>query len=159
MGFVFICVCGCVFVYCFVWCNCVCVFWIDLLHTIENPIQSHGHLQILYGNVCPDGSVAKLTGKQGTKFRGIARVFDSEKEYMLAFENGEILNNKEKQENIKQVIIIRYEGPKGSPGMPEMLAATSTIIGTGMELNTAFITDGRFSGYFLFFIYFFLCFF
>ncbi|CAG8474481.1 7879_t:CDS:10 [Dentiscutata erythropus] len=110
----------------------------DIIHPLSNPIKPTGHIQILYGNLAPEGSVAKITGKEGLTFSGIAKVFDSEVDMLGAFEQGEIKKG--------QVIIIRYEGPKGGPGMPEMLTPTSVIIGAGLGNDVALLTDGRFSG-------------
>lgn len=110
----------------------------DIIMPIENPIKETGHLQMLYGNVAPGGSVAKITGKEGLFFSGVAKVYDSEVKMMKGFDNGEI--------EAGQVIIIRYEGPKGGPGMPEMLTPTSAIMGAGLGDKVAMITDGRFSG-------------
>jgi dihydroxy-acid dehydratase len=105
---------------------------------LEKPIKETGHLQILYGNVAPEGSVAKITGKEGLVFTGTAKVYDSE-ELMMAG-----LNRKEIKPGM--VVVIRYEGPKGGPGMPEMLTPTSAIMGAGLGQDVALITDGRFSG-------------
>lgn len=110
----------------------------DLLREIENPIKSEGHLQILYGNIATEGSVAKITGKEGTKFVGPAVVFNDE----FAAIDG-ILDGTVKKGN---VIVIRFEGPKGGPGMPEMLKPTSAVMGAGLGKDVALITDGRFSG-------------
>ena len=104
----------------------------------EKPINPRGHLRILRGNLAPDGAVAKITGKEGERFSGPARVFESEEEMLKALE--------EKQIRKGDVIVIRYEGPKGGPGMPEMLTPTSAIMGAGMGADVALITDGRFSG-------------
>ncbi len=104
----------------------------------NNPIKKNGHIQILYGNLAQEGAVAKITGKEGTTFSGPARVFDSEEEANIGIQSGKI----EKGE----VIIIRYVGPKGGPGMPEMLKPTSAIMGAGLGKDVALITDGRFSG-------------
>ncbi|WP_185864532.1 dihydroxy-acid dehydratase [Blattabacterium cuenoti] len=109
-----------------------------IIFPVENPIKKNGHIRILYGNISPKGAVAKITGKEGTMFRGKAKVFDSEEEA-----NKAILNNTIKQGS---VIVIRYVGPKGGPGMPEMLKPTSYIMGSGLGKNVALITDGRFSG-------------
>lgn len=109
-----------------------------IIQSFDNPIKKTGHLQILKGNIAPEGSVAKITGKEGEYFKGNANVFDSEEDMILAFENGKIEKN--------DVIVIRYEGPKGGPGMPEMLKPTSLIMGAGLGNDVAFITDGRFSG-------------
>ena len=105
---------------------------------IENPIKATGHLQILYGNLALKGSVAKITGKEGEKFTGPAKVFDGEKELIAGIE--------EKKIKAGDVVVIRYVGPKGGPGMPEMLKPTSAIIGAGLGKSIALITDGRFSG-------------
>jgi len=110
----------------------------DLLREIENPIKPEGHLQILYGNIATEGSVAKITGKEGTKFVGPAVVFNDE----FAAIDG-ILDGTVKKGN---VIVIRFEGPKGGPGMPEMLKPTSAVMGAGLGKDVALITDGRFSG-------------
>lgn len=110
----------------------------DIIHPLEAPIKSNGHIQILRGNLAPDGSVAKITGKEGLRFEGPARVYDSEEAMLSALEMGSI------QEG--DVIVIRYEGPKGGPGMPEMLTPTSAVVGAGLGGKVALITDGRFSG-------------
>ncbi len=110
----------------------------DIVRPFDQPIKSTGHLQILYGNLAPDGSVAKITGKEGTRFLGPARVFDSEPEANTAIRN--------KQIKPGDVVVIRYCGPKGGPGMPEMLKPTSEIMGQGLGKQVALITDGRFSG-------------
>jgi dihydroxy-acid dehydratase len=110
----------------------------EVVHTIEHPIKATGHIQILKGNLAPDGSVAKITGKEGLKFEGTANVFDSEEEMLHALEEKTIRKG--------DVIIIRYEGPKGGPGMPEMLTPTSAIMGAGLGSDVALLTDGRFSG-------------
>lgn len=111
----------------------------DVIKTLQEPIKSSGHIQILYGNLAPEGSVAKITGKEGLQFRGPARVFDSEED-MLA------VVAEDPQQLKGAVIVIRYEGPKGGPGMPEMLTPTSAIMGAGLGKDCALITDGRFSG-------------
>jgi dihydroxy-acid dehydratase len=110
----------------------------QIIKPLSDPIKDSGHIRILKGNFAPGGSVAKITGKEGTSFRGPAIVFDSEEEMLLALE----------QDKIKKghVIVIRYEGPKGGPGMPEMLTPTSAIMGAGLGKDVALITDGRFSG-------------
>lgn len=105
---------------------------------IEKPLKKTGHLQILKGNLATEGSVAKITGKEGLSFRGPARCFDSEEHMLTAFEERKIQKG--------DVIVIRYEGPKGGPGMPEMLSPTSAIMGAGMGKDVALLTDGRFSG-------------
>nr|VFJ57646.1 MAG: dihydroxy-acid dehydratase [Candidatus Kentron sp. FM]VFJ58109.1 MAG: dihydroxy-acid dehydratase [Candidatus Kentron sp. FM]VFK07372.1 MAG: dihydroxy-acid dehydratase [Candidatus Kentron sp. FM] len=109
-----------------------------VFHSLADPIKSTGHIQILRGNLAPDGAVAKITGKEGLRFSGPAKVFDAEEEMLAALERGEI--------EAGQVIVIRYEGPKGGPGMPEMLTPTSAIMGAGLGGEVALITDGRFSG-------------
>ncbi|MFQ5938121.1 MAG: dihydroxy-acid dehydratase, partial [Acidiferrobacterales bacterium] len=110
----------------------------DVIHTLDTPIKKTGHIRILRGNLAPGGAVAKITGKEGERFSGPARVFDSEEDMLVALE----------RERIKKgdVIVIRYEGPKGGPGMPEMLTPTSAIMGAGLGKDVALITDGRFSG-------------
>jgi len=110
----------------------------DVIRTLDNPIKASGHLQILRGNLSPEGAVAKITGKEGLVFTGTANVFDSEEEMIAALE--------EKQIQKGDVVIIRYEGPQGGPGMPEMLTPTSAIMGAGLGSDVALITDGRFSG-------------
>lgn len=109
-----------------------------IIYSINNPLKNSGHIRILYGNLAPDGAVAKITGKEGLVFKGPARVFNSEQEA-----NSSICENKIKKGD---VIIIRYVGPKGGPGMPEMLKPTSYIMGSGLGQHVALITDGRFSG-------------
>lgn len=109
-----------------------------IIMPIEQPLKSSGHLQILYGNIATEGSVAKITGKEGLRFEGVAKVYDSEEEMMAGLERKEITKG--------MVVIIRYEGPKGGPGMPEMLTPTSAIMGAGLGKDVALITDGRFSG-------------
>ena len=110
----------------------------EIIRPISNPIKETGHLQILRGNFAPEGSVAKITGKEGLVFEGVANVFDSEEVMVAALE--------EKKINKGDVVIIRYEGPKGGPGMPEMLTPTSAIMGAGLGNDVALMTDGRFSG-------------
>ena len=110
----------------------------DVIHPWDAPIKATGHLTILRGSLAPDGSVAKITGKEGYAFRGPAKVFDCEEEMLAAMERGEIGKG--------NVVVIRYEGPKGGPGMPEMLSPTSVIMGAGLGQDVALITDGRFSG-------------
>ncbi|MCC9076882.1 dihydroxy-acid dehydratase [Litorilinea aerophila] len=105
---------------------------------LSNPIKQTGHLQILYGNLATEGAVAKITGKEGTRFSGPARVFDSEEECLEAIQAGKVTHG--------DVVVIRYEGPKGGPGMREMLSITSAIMGAGLGKSVALITDGRFSG-------------
>jgi dihydroxy-acid dehydratase len=109
-----------------------------VVHPLDDPIKKTGHIQILRGNLAPDGAVAKITGKEGLRFVGPARVFDGEEEMLHALERGEIKK--------RDVVVIRYEGPKGGPGMPEMLTPTSAIMGAGLGADVALITDGRFSG-------------
>jgi dihydroxy-acid dehydratase len=109
-----------------------------VIHPLENPIKKTGHIRIMRGNFCPDGAVAKITGKEGTKFTGPARCYDSEEDMLHGLERKEIQKG--------DVIVIRYEGPKGGPGMPEMLTPTSAIMGAGLGEHVALITDGRFSG-------------
>ncbi|HSV16336.1 MAG TPA: dihydroxy-acid dehydratase [Tepidisphaeraceae bacterium] len=110
----------------------------QIVHSFDNPIKRDGHIRILRGNLAPTGAVAKITGKEGTRFEGIARVFDAEEEMLHGLEAGRIGKG--------DVIIIRYEGPKGGPGMPEMLTPTSALAGYGLLNDVALITDGRFSG-------------
>jgi dihydroxy-acid dehydratase len=110
----------------------------DVIHPLEKPIKSSGHLRILRGNLAPDGAVAKITGKEGLKFSGPARCFDSEEDMLHSLEKGGIKKG--------DVVIIRFEGPKGGPGMPEMLTPTSAIVGAGLGHDVALMTDGRFSG-------------
>ncbi len=110
----------------------------DVIRPVSEPIKQTGHIQILKGNLAPDGAVAKITGKEGLSFSGPARVYDSEEDMLHALEKGEIRKG--------DVIVIRYEGPKGGPGMPEMLTPTSALMGVGLGNDVALITDGRFSG-------------
>ena len=110
----------------------------EVVRSTSDPIKSTGHLQILRGNLAPEGAVAKITGKEGLVFSGIARVFDAEEEMLEALEQKKIGKG--------DVVIIRYEGPKGGPGMPEMLTPTSAIMGAGLGNDVALMTDGRFSG-------------
>jgi len=110
----------------------------EIIQPVETPIKDSGHIRIMRGNFCPDGAVAKITGKEGLKFTGPARCFDSEEDMLKGLEDKVIQKG--------DVIIIRYEGPKGGPGMPEMLTPTSAIVGYGLEKDVALITDGRFSG-------------
>ncbi|HRQ36903.1 MAG TPA: dihydroxy-acid dehydratase [Chloroflexota bacterium] len=109
-----------------------------IIYPLEKPIKETGHIQILRGNLAPDGAVAKITGKEGLVFTGTARVYDSEEAMLAGLEQGEIQKG--------DVIIIRFEGPKGGPGMPEMLTPTSAIMGAGLGQDVALLTDGRFSG-------------
>ena len=110
----------------------------DVFMPLDKPIKATGHIQILKGNLAPGGSVAKITGKEGLTFKGPARVYDCEEDMLKGVENGEIQKG--------EVVVIRYEGPKGGPGMPEMLTPTSVIMGAGLGNDVALITDGRFSG-------------
>ena len=109
-----------------------------IIHPLSNPLKASGHLQILYGNLATEGSVAKITGKEGMKFEGTAKVCECEEEVIEFLQKGEIKPG--------MVIVIRNEGPKGGPGMPEMLKPTSAIMGAGLGNSVAMITDGRFSG-------------
>lgn len=110
----------------------------QIIRPLENPIKATGHLQILYGNLAEGGSVAKISGKEGERFEGPARVFDGEFELIAGIQSGKV--------KAGDVVVIRYVGPKGGPGMPEMLKPTSAIIGAGLGKSVALITDGRFSG-------------
>ena len=109
-----------------------------IIHPLDKPIHPRGHIQILRGNLAPEGAVGKITGKEGTVFTGPANVFDSEEDMLAALE--------EKQIHRGDVVVIRYEGPQGGPGMPEMLTPTSAIMGAGLGSDVALLTDGRFSG-------------
>lgn len=109
-----------------------------IVYPLEQPLKQTGHLQILYGNLAERGSVAKISGKEGERFEGTARVFDGEKHLVEGIANGRVKKG--------DVVVIRYEGPKGAPGMPEMLKPTSAIMGAGLGKDVALITDGRFSG-------------
>jgi dihydroxy-acid dehydratase len=109
-----------------------------IVRALNDPIKETGHIQILRGSLAPEGAVAKITGKEGLHFAGPAQVFDSEEEMVAAAEQGRI--------RAGSVIVIRYEGPKGGPGMPEMLSPTSILMGAGLGDKVALITDGRFSG-------------
>ena len=110
----------------------------DLFQPFDKPIKAEGHIQILFGNIASEGSVAKITGKEGLYFKGPARCFDTEEAMIHALENKQIQKG--------DVLVIRYQGPKGGPGMPEMLKPTSAIMGAGLGKDVALITDGRFSG-------------
>ncbi len=110
----------------------------DIVRAFDNPVKKDSHLRILYGNLAPEGAVAKISGKEGLSFRGTARCFNSEEEALNAILDGKIEKG--------AVIVIRYEGPKGGPGMREMLSPTSAIMGAGLGKDVALITDGRFSG-------------
>lgn len=111
-----------------------------IIRPFNDPIKKSGHIQILYGSLAPGGSVGKITGKEGLTFTGKARVFNEEDLFIKALERGEIKKGE------KTVVVIRYEGPKGGPGMPEMLKPSSAIMGAGLGHDVALITDGRFSG-------------
>ncbi len=110
----------------------------EVIHPVSQPIKASGHLQILYGNLAEEGAVAKITGKEGLRFSGPARVFNGEAAANVAIGAGEV--------QAGEVIVIRYSGPRGAPGMPEMLKPTSAIMGVGLGKKVALITDGRFSG-------------
>ena len=110
----------------------------NVILPVERPVKSTGHIQILYGNLAPLGSVAKISGKEGNLFTGPAKVFDGEKQVIEGIASGKVKKG--------DVVVIRYVGPKGAPGMPEMLKPTSAIIGAGLGKDVALITDGRFSG-------------
>jgi dihydroxy-acid dehydratase len=139
----------------------------DILRPLERPIKKSGHIAILRGNLAPGGSVAKITGKEGLAFRGMACVYDSEEDFLAALERGDLhaalgrprpqaqagagksgsaSAQKPPRTSDRLVVIIRYEGPKGGPGMPEMLTPTSAIMGAGLGNDVALLTDGRFSG-------------
>jgi dihydroxy-acid dehydratase len=109
-----------------------------IIYPLEQPLKATGHLQILYGNLAEKGSVAKISGKEGERFEGTARVFNGEKDLVEGISNGRVKKG--------DVVVIRYEGPRGAPGMPEMLKPTSAITGAGLGKDVALITDGRFSG-------------
>ena len=110
----------------------------DVIRPLEEPIKISGHLRMLYGNLASEGSVAKITGKEGLRFSGRAKVFEGEYEANDGIRDGKVERG--------DVIVIRYEGPKGGPGMPEMLKPTAAIMGAGLGKDVALITDGRFSG-------------
>ena len=110
----------------------------NIIHPLERPIKESGHIRILKGNLAPGGAVAKITGKEGLQFRGPAKVFDSEEDMLHALERNEIQKG--------DAVVIRFEGPTGGPGMPEMLTPTSAIMGAGLGSDVAMLTDGRFSG-------------
>jgi dihydroxy-acid dehydratase len=110
----------------------------DIIMPLETPLKATGHLQILYGNLATGGSVAKISGKEGERFEGTARVFDGEKDLIAGIQSGKV--------HAGDVVVIRYIGPRGAPGMPEMLKPTGAIIGAGLGKSVALITDGRFSG-------------
>ena len=110
----------------------------EVIRSIEKPIKPTGHIRILYGNLAEEGSVAKITGKEGLQFTGPAKVYDSEEDANNGIKNGQVERG--------DVVVIRYVGPKGGPGMPEMLKPTAGIMGAGLGKHVALITDGRFSG-------------
>ena len=110
----------------------------DIIYPLDNPVKKDSHLVILKGNLAPEGAVAKITGKEGVSFTGTAKIFDSEEEGLQAILDGRVVGG--------DVVVIRYEGPKGGPGMREMLSPTAAIMGKGLGDQVAFITDGRFSG-------------
>ena len=110
----------------------------DMIRPLDNPIKKDSHLVVLYGNLAPEGAVAKITGKEGLCFTGTAKVFDAEEQALQSILNGDIVKG--------DVIVIRYEGPRGGPGMREMLSPTSAVMGKGLGKDVALITDGRFSG-------------
>ncbi len=110
----------------------------QIILPVEAPVKATGHLQILYGNLATGGSVAKISGKEGERFSGPARVFNGEQDLIAGIRNGKVKEG--------DVVVIRYVGPRGAPGMPEMLKPTSAIIGAGLGKSVALITDGRFSG-------------
>jgi dihydroxy-acid dehydratase len=109
-----------------------------IIRPLDNPIKETGHIRILFGNLALDGAVAKITGKEGLSFVGPARVYDGEFAANAGIKSGEVQKG--------EVVVIRYEGPKGGPGMPEMLKPTAAIMGAGLGKEVALITDGRFSG-------------
>jgi dihydroxy-acid dehydratase len=108
----------------------------DVVYSFDKPVKKDGHIQIMKGTLAPGGCVGKITGKEGTIFRGVAKVFDSEEDMIAGL----------KTIQLGDVVVIRYEGPKGGPGMPEMLTPTAAIAGAGLIKGVALITDGRFSG-------------
>jgi dihydroxy-acid dehydratase len=110
----------------------------DIIRPMSNPLKKDSHLVVLYGNLAPDGAVAKITGKEGLSFSGRARVFEGEEAATAAILAGKV--------RAGDVVVIRYEGPKGGPGMREMLSPTGAIVGRGLADQVALITDGRFSG-------------
>ena len=110
----------------------------DIVRDFSNPVKPDSHLAVLYGNLAPEGAVAKISGKEGLRFEGRARVFHAEEEALQAILDGKIVAG--------DVVVIRYEGPKGGPGMREMLSPTGAIMGRGLGKDVALITDGRFSG-------------
>jgi dihydroxy-acid dehydratase len=112
----------------------------DIMRPINNPIKATGHLRVLRGNLAPGGAIAKITGKEGLEFTGKCRAFDDEASFVEAVEGGSIKKGE------KTVVVLRYLGPTGGPGMPEMLKPTSLIMGAGLGYDVACVTDGRFSG-------------
>jgi dihydroxy-acid dehydratase len=110
----------------------------QVIQPVEQPVLPRGHIRILRGNLAPEGAVAKITGKEGERFTGTAKVYDCEEDMLAGLERGDIAKG--------TVVVIRYEGPKGGPGMPEMLTPTSAIMGAGLGQDVAMLTDGRFSG-------------
>jgi dihydroxy-acid dehydratase len=108
------------------------------VRTLTNPLKPESHLVVLYGNLAPEGAVAKITGKEGLTFAGRARVFDGEEATLQAILDGKVVAG--------DVVVVRYEGPRGGPGMREMLSPTAAIMGRGLGKDVAFLTDGRFSG-------------
>jgi dihydroxy-acid dehydratase len=137
----------------------------DVLVPVERPVKATGHITVLRGNLAPDGAVAKITGKEGAGFRGPAKVFDSEEEMLRALEQGQIKKgcvvvirygasprsltkrcSREQCTDVWVAALSRYEGPRGGPGMPEMLTPTSAMVGAGLADHCALVTDGRFSG-------------
>jgi len=110
----------------------------EIIRSLDNPIKKDSHLVVLRGNLAPEGAIAKITGKEGLRFTGKARVFHSEEDSLKGILDGTVVKN--------DVVVIRYEGPKGGPGMREMLSPTSAIVGKGLGEDVALITDGRFSG-------------
>jgi dihydroxy-acid dehydratase len=112
----------------------------EILRPLDDPIKSTGHIRILRGNLAPGGAVSKITGKEGLRFSGKCRAFDDEDSFVKAVESGSIKKGE------KTVVVLRYLGPKGGPGMPEMLKPTSLIMGAGLGYDVACLTDGRFSG-------------
>ena len=110
----------------------------DIVRSLDNPIKPDSHLVVLYGNLAPQGAVAKISGKEGLMFTGKARVYNSEEQALRHILKGTVKTG--------DVVVVRYEGPKGGPGMREMLSPTSAVMGRGLGKDVALITDGRFSG-------------
>lgn len=110
----------------------------DVVRPMERPLKPEGHLTIFRGNLCPDSAVGKISGKQGLTFEGVAKVFNTQEPFYPALRSGEIKPG--------TVVIFRFQGPKGAPGMPEMLGPTGALVGAGLDKTVALITDGRFSG-------------